>query len=98
MEIENNTEKKVETRGRKKMENRRTNTQYVHDFINKNKDKLSQKFICQYCNSKYTYFNKCRHLQTSKCLKYKAFSEMIFDDEKDKQIYALKNGLKYDKL
>lgn len=39
---------------------------YHESFIEKNKDKVNQKCICEICGGSYTYFNKSRHNKTQK--------------------------------
>jgi hypothetical protein len=45
--------------------------EYYLGFKDKNKDKINQKVDCEICGGSFTYFNKSRHVKTSRCLKVK---------------------------
>ena len=40
--------------------------QYYKDYVDKNKDKLKEKFVCEVCGGKYEYRNITHHTKTSK--------------------------------
>ncbi len=42
------------------------NKAYYKKFIEKNKDKIHEKKICEVCSGKYTYYNKSRHMKSKK--------------------------------
>lgn len=46
--------------------------EYYLGFKDKNKDKINQKVDCEICGGSFTYFNKSRHVKTTRCLKVKA--------------------------
>jgi hypothetical protein len=39
--------------------------QYYLNFINKNKDRLEEKQICNICYGRYKYLNKSHHIRTN---------------------------------
>ena len=41
-------------------------TKGVKKFIEKNKETINNKIICQICGGSYSYFNKAHHLKTKK--------------------------------
>ena len=46
--------------------NKEKKQQYLKDYINKNKEKLTEDFICDECGGKYKYMNKAHHIKTKK--------------------------------
>lgn len=44
----------------------KTQREYHEKFIEKHKDKIIKSVICNICDGSYIYFNKSRHLKTSK--------------------------------
>jgi len=41
-------------------------TKYNKNFAEKNKDKISQRKMCEVCYGNYTYYNKSRHNKTKR--------------------------------
>jgi hypothetical protein len=41
---------------------------YHKKFMEKNKDKINEKKICEICNGHYTYFNKSHHFKSNRHL------------------------------
>jgi hypothetical protein len=47
-------------------ENKKDRKQYFKDYFDKNKDELSEKFICDICGGKYMKMSKANHIKTKK--------------------------------
>lgn len=43
---------------------------HYRNFLDKNKEKIHEKITCEKCGGTYTYFNKSRHLKTSRHKKH----------------------------
>ena len=65
-------------------------------FLESHKDKLNESIKCPICDGSYTYFNKSRHIHSTRHLKYKKLYDELqtIEDEKDKIIFKLRNKMK----
>jgi hypothetical protein len=52
-----------------KKNNKYDQNKYNKNFMEKNKDKIKEKIICDICCGTYTYFNKSKHFKSSKHIK-----------------------------
>jgi len=49
-----------------KLKKKYDQSQYNKNFLEKNKDKINQKIICDICCGSYSYYNKSKHIKSAK--------------------------------
>jgi hypothetical protein len=49
-----------------KLKKKYDQSQYNKNFLEKNKDKINKKIICDICCGSYSYYNKSKHLKSVK--------------------------------
>jgi conjugal transfer/entry exclusion protein len=60
--------------------------QYLKEYFNKNKEKLTEDFICEDCGGKYQYMSKAHHIKTKKHLNSLLIKKLQKDNETMKNL------------
>jgi hypothetical protein len=62
--------------------------QYYNEYLEKNKEKLKQEFVCEICGGKYKYISKAHHVKTKKHITGLELQKLKKDNETMKNLVS----------